>query len=88
MASLEDRDKADATGRPLPPQASAADEFANPTRTVPCASCHQTAATQRHSKRLLACAAAISSADSSTNTKPPEFANPTADGGRFDATWA
>jgi hypothetical protein len=37
---------------------------------VLCASCHLTFAAQRRSKRLLAYAAAISSADSSTNTRP------------------
>jgi hypothetical protein len=39
--------------------------------------CLPTVATPRRLKRLLAYTAVTSSADSSTNTRPPEFANPT-----------
>jgi len=46
-------------------------------RIAPCASRRQMVATQRRSKRPLAYTGAISSADSSTNTRPLEFANPT-----------
>ena len=46
-----------------------------------CGSCHQKAATQHRSTQMLSYAAVICSADSSTNTRPPEFANPTG----FDA---
>jgi hypothetical protein len=42
-------------------------------RTALYASCHHTVATQRRSRRLLAYAAMISSAGSSTNTRPPEL---------------
>ncbi|HEV8251075.1 MAG TPA: hypothetical protein VGQ15_13985, partial [Gaiellaceae bacterium] len=45
---------------------------------VRCSSYHPAAATQRRRPSLQAFAVAISSADSSTNTRPPEFANPTA----------
>src|SRR5262249_57362887 len=57
---------------------STASTTTNTGRTAPCACCPQTAATERHSKRLGAYAAAISSAGSSPNTRPPEVADPTA----------
>jgi putative transposase len=45
--------------------------------TAPWSYCLPTVATQHHPSRRLASTGASSSADSSTNTRPPEFANPT-----------
>jgi hypothetical protein len=57
-------------------------QFLHPTFIVRCSSYHPAAATQRRGPSLQAFAVAISSADSSTKTRPPEFANPTGDGAR------